>query len=69
MGMQQKTITQKHYDYIKHTWVRLRVDRGMKQQHLTVKGIGTISHDGASQKHFRQILEECVLLSSTPPDE
>jgi len=30
MGMQQKIITQQHYNPIKHTWERLRVNRGMK---------------------------------------
>ena len=30
MDMQQKKITQKHYDRIKHTWTKLRVNREMK---------------------------------------
>jgi len=30
MGMQQKTITQHHYNPINHTWKRLRVNRGTK---------------------------------------
>ena len=32
--MQQRTITQKHYNLIKYTWVRLRVSRETKLQQL-----------------------------------
>ena len=35
MDMQQKKITQKHYNHIKNTWVRLRVNRGMKLLHAS----------------------------------
>ena len=41
-GYAMKEATQKHYSYIKHTWVKLRVIRGIKLRHL-VRSIVIIS--------------------------
>jgi len=40
--LQQKKITQKHCNHTKRTWVKLRVDRGMKLLNLIMKGIAII---------------------------